>query len=169
MKQRISLLLCAALLAALAGCAAPGEASSASGSPAQSAPHSQEQTLQPIYASQIRNGSYEIQVDSSASMFRVVHCTLVVEDDTMYAAMTMSGKGYGYVYMGTAEQALSASEESWIPFTQNEQGGKVFTVPVQALDQETDCAAWSIRKEKWYDRTLVFQSDLIPADAIGME
>ncbi len=28
-----------------------------------------------------------------------------------------------------------------------------------------DCAAWSIRKEKWYDRVLVFESALIPAEA----
>ena len=42
---------------------------------------------------------------------------------------------------------------------------KTFTVPIEALDQETDCAAWSIRKEKWYDRVLVFESAQIPAEA----
>lgn len=169
MKKKLLLLLCSALLASAAGCAASEPGSSASSAPEQSAQMSEEAVLAPIYPSQIQNGSYEIQVDSSSSMFRVIHCVLVVEDDAMYASMTMSGKGYGRVYMGTSEQALADSEESYIPFVQDEQGAKIFTVPVEALDQETDCAAWSIRKEKWYDRTLVFQSDLIPAEAIEVE
>lgn len=32
------------------------------------------------------------------------------------------------------------------------------TCPLKALDEDTACAAWSIRKEQWYDRTLVFES-----------
>ena len=32
---------------------------------------------------------------------------------------------------------------------------------------EIDCAAWSIRKEKWYDRVLIFQSDTLPEEAFA--
>ena len=42
-----------------------------------------------------------------------------------------------------------------------------YQVPVDALDQEIDCAAWSIRKEKWYDRTLVFRADSLPTGAFA--
>ena len=122
-----------------------------------------------IYADQIADGIYEIEVDSSASMFRVVECILTVENGTMTAAMTMSGQGYGYVYMGTRKEAELDTEENYIPFTQDESGGKVFTVPVEALNMELSCAAWSIRKETWYDRTLVFEAELIPADAFIQE
>ena len=122
-----------------------------------------------IYADQIADGTYEIEVDSSASMFRVVKCVLTVENGSMTAAMTMSGQGYGYVYMGTREEAAADSENNYIPFTTDENGGKVFTVPVEALNMELNCAAWSIRKEKWYDRVLVFESELIPAQALKVE
>ena len=122
-----------------------------------------------IYADQIADGVYEIEVDSSSSMFRVVKCVLTVENGTMTAAMTMSGQGYGYVYMGTRKEADQDTEENFIPFELDENGGKVFTVPVEALNLKLDCAAWSIRKETWYDRTLVFEAELIPAEAFIQE
>lgn len=122
-----------------------------------------------IYADRIQEGSYEIEVESSSSMFRVVKCVLTVADGAMTADMTMSGQGYGFVYMGTGEEAAADDQESYIPFALEEDGMKTFTVPVEALNMELDCAAWSIKKEKWYDRTLVFLSDAIPAEAIVSE
>lgn len=125
--------------------------------------------LTPLYANQIKDGSYEITVESSSSMFRVVKCTLNVENGEMSAEMTMSGKGYGKLYMGTGEDALKDTESSYIPFVLNENEQKTFTVPVEALNKETDCAAWSIKKEKWYDRKLVFKADELPDDAMILE
>lgn len=122
-----------------------------------------------IYADQLVDGVYEITVESSSSMFRVVHCELNVSEGSMTAAMTMSGDGYGMVYMGTGEAALAADETGYIPFVLTDAGAKVFTVPVEALNMELDCAAWSIRKEKWYDRTLVFESVQLPAEAFVKE
>ena len=122
-----------------------------------------------IYADQLVDGVYEITVESSSSMFRVVHCELIVSEGSMTAAMTMSGDGYGMVYMGTGEAALAADETGYIPFVLTDAGAKVFTVPVEALNMELDCAAWSIRKEKWYDRTLVFESVQLPAEAFVQE
>lgn len=115
----------------------------------------------PLYAENIENGTYEITVDASSSMFRVINCELIVEDNEMNAVMTMSGQGYGMVYMGTSEEAMADSEDKYIPFVLNENGEKTFTVPVEELDKEIDCAAWSIRKEKWYDRKLIFNSKSI--------
>ena len=129
-----------------------------------------EETVPPmIYADQLVDGVYEITVDSSSSMFKVVYCELTVSEGSMTAAMTMSGDGYGMVYMGTGEAALAADETGYIPFVLTDAGAKVFTVPVEALNMELDCAAWSIRKEKWYDRTLVFESAQLPAEAFVQE
>lgn len=125
----------------------------------------EETALEPVYACQLADGSYEITVNSSSSMFRVVKCVLTVKNGSMTAAMTMSGQGYGMVYMGTREEAPLDTEESYIPFELDDEGYKVFTVPVEALNVELDCAAWSIRKESWYDRVLIFEAELIPADA----
>lgn len=127
------------------------------------------EALKPIYAKEIKNGTYDITVNSSSSMFSVIKCELIVENGEMRAVMTMSGQGYGKVYMGTAEKALSESEGAYIPFVLNENGEKTFTVPVEALDMEIDCAAWSIKKETWYDRRLIFESTSIPTEAFSLE
>lgn len=114
-----------------------------------------------ILPAQIADGTYEITVDSSSSMFHVVKCILNVENGTMTAAMTMSGDGYGKVYMGTAQEAARAPETEHICPETGKQQEVVFTVPVAALNQEIPCAAWSVRKGIWYDRVLVFRSSAI--------
>lgn len=162
-------LLSLSLLTGLSGCGsdpapAPEEDTVSATTPPEEAP-----TLSPIPADQIADGTYEITVESSASMFRVVHCALTVEGDTMTATMTMSGQGYGYIYPGTGEEALADSEDTYIPFVLDAEGAKTFALPIEALNQEVDCAAWSIRKEKWYDRVLVFSSEALPPEALTGE
>ena len=125
--------------------------------------------LTPIYADQISEGTYAIEISASSSMFRVVDAQLTVKDGTMTCVMTMSGKGYGKLYMGTGEQALADTEAHTIPSIINAEDEVTFEVPVEALDKDIDCAAWSIKKEMWYDRVLVFQSASIPADAIKLK
>ena len=114
-----------------------------------------------ILPTQIADGAYEITVDSSSSMFHVTKCVLKVEKGAMTAAMTMSGDGYGKVYLGTVEEASQAPEGEYIAVKTDEQGNAVFTVPVAALNQEIACAAWSVRRETWYDRVLVFRGDAV--------
>jgi len=159
MKKRLLFLLgILVFLSVLAGCSAdtPQETEA-------------EPIIPVIFGTQIADGTYEIDVEASSSMFRVVKCVLTVADGKMQAEMTMSGQGYGMVYMGTGEEALLDSEDKYIPFVLDENGGKVFTVPVEGLNMELDCAAWSIRKEKWYDRTLIFHSERIPAESLRLE
>ena len=83
----------------------------------------------PIYAADIADGTYSVEVKSSSSMFRVVDCQLTVSGDNMTAVMTMSGQGYGYLFMGTGEEALAADESAYIPFELNGEGQKTFKVP----------------------------------------
>ena len=61
-----------------------------------------------IKAEDLKDGSYELDVDSSSDMFNIEKCSLTVKDGKMTAAMTMGGKGYQYVFMGTAEEAQKA-------------------------------------------------------------
>lgn len=124
-----------------------------------------ESESKPVYADSLNNGTYNIEVDSSSSMFRIVDCKLVVSDGKMTALMTMSGQGYGMVFPGTGEEALNADPSRHIDFTLNGDGQKVFELPVEALDTPIDCAAWSIKKEQWYDRKLVFKSETLPKEA----
>ncbi|MGI6239812.1 MAG: hypothetical protein ACOYI5_09340 [Christensenellales bacterium] len=124
-----------------------------------------EPEIPPVYAHQLAEGTYAIQVRSSSSMFRVVDAQLTVAEGEMTCVLTMSGKGYGMLYMGTGEEALLDLEEMFIASVITEEGAVTFEVPVEALDMDIDCAAWSIRKERWYDRVLVFESIDIPAEA----
>ena len=112
----------------------------------------------PIYATAINNGTYEIEVDSSSSMFNIVKCVLTVTDDVMTADMTMGGTGYRYIYIGTPEEAVAASEEDYVYPETDADGAHHFIVPIEALDLGIDCAAFSDNKEKWYDRILVFRT-----------
>ncbi len=121
----------------------------------------------PIYGDSLKDGTYEIAADSSSSMFNIEACTLTVKNGQMTADMTMGGTGYLYVYMGTGEEAAAAGEDSYIPFAEDEKGTHTFTVPVEALNSEIACAAFSKNKETWYDRTLVFRADSLPADAFA--
>lgn len=126
-----------------------------------------EEGMVPIYGNDINNGTYDVTVDSSSSMFSITKCALTVSDGQMTAVMTMSGKGYLYVFMGTGDEAAAADESSFIPFAEDENGDHTFTVPVEALDSGISCAAFSKNKEIWYDRTLLFRADSLPIDAFG--
>lgn len=120
----------------------------------------------PVSADKIKNGEYSVKVDSSSSMFKVTDCTLVVEDEQMTATLTMSGTAYTKLYMGTGEQAAGAAESDCILYEENESGAYTFTIPIEALDQGIDCAAYSKNKEMWYDRVLVLRADSLPIDAL---
>ncbi len=120
----------------------------------------------PVTADSLNEGTWPVTVESSSSMFKVVSCDLTVKDGKMSAEMTMSGQGYLYVYMGTGAQAEKASQADYIPFAEDGSGAHTFTVPVEALDKEIDCAAFSKKKEQWYDRTLVFRAGSLPAEAL---
>ncbi len=107
------------------------------------------------------DGTYTIDVDSSASMFKVVNCKLTVKNGLMTAVLTLSGTGYDYLYVGTGAEAENADSKSWVPFVVNANGGYDYTIPVTALDKKIAVAAHSIKKDQWYDRELTFKYDTL--------
>lgn len=116
----------------------------------------------PVHGDQIADGSYDITVESSSSMFRVTACALTVADGEMTARMTLSGTAYLKLYMGSDSEAAEADETDCIPYEENDDGSYSYTVPVEALDQEIACAAFSGRSNKWFPRTLIFESSSLP-------
>lgn len=120
-----------------------------------------------IYADDIKDGEYAVLVESSSSMFRIVKAVLKVANGSMTADLTLSGHGYLKLFMGTGEDALKAGEESYIGYVEDADGAYTYTIPVEALNQEFDCAAYSKRKETWYDRKLVIWSSSLPNDALN--
>ncbi len=126
-----------------------------------------EEGMVPIEGMELKDGIYEVTVDSSSSMFRITRCSLTVSEGKMTAVMTMGGTGYLKVFLGTGEEAVNAMESDYIPFAENENGEHTFEIPVAALDAEIACTAFSKNKEKWYDRTLVFRADSLPLIAFA--
>ncbi len=124
-----------------------------------------EDGMLPIYGKSIKDGTYEVVVESSSSMFKIFSCELTVLDGQMTATMKLEGDSYTKVYPGTGMEAVKASEADYVPAVEVDEYFYTFTIPVEALDQGTDCAAFSRRKEKWYERTLVFRADSLPLEA----
>ena len=123
--------------------------------------------MTPVLASELRDGVYQIQVDSSSSMFRIEACELTVNDGSMTADMKMGGTGYLKLYMGTGEEAVKADESAYIQAVDAD-GKCTFEIPVKALDEAIDCAAFSKKKEKWYDRKLAFLASSL-GDAVSVD
>ncbi|MCR5107847.1 MAG: sirohydrochlorin cobaltochelatase [Lachnospiraceae bacterium] len=115
--------------------------------------------MEPVAIKDINDGEYDIIVDSSSSMFRIVSAKLLVKEGEARAVMNMGGTGYKYVFMGTGEEASKADGSEYIEPVENEDGSNSFEIRVEALDAEIPLAAFSKNKEMWYDRTLVFRAD----------
>lgn len=123
----------------------------------------------PIYGSDIVDGTYEIEVESSSSMFKIEKAELTVKDGEMTAVMTMAAKGYLKVFMGTGAEAAASDVSAYIDYVEDENGKHTYTVPVEALDTPISCAAFSKAREKWYDRSLLFEAQSLPEEAVLVE
>ena len=125
-----------------------------------------EDGMTPITGDKVKDGTYDVTVDSSSNMFNVTACELTVKNGEMTAKMHMGGTGYLYVYMGTGEEVPLPRRPITFRLPRKPTAHTAY-VPVKALDEGIDCAAFSKKKEKWYDRTLVFRADSLPADALA--
>jgi len=124
-----------------------------------------EDGMTPIYAQSIHEGTYPVEMKSSSSMFRVDHSELIVADGKLSAALYINSDAYLYLFPGTAEEADAAGEAAWITSEKTQDGMNRFLIPVEALDAGVPCAAFSARKQLWYDRTLLFRADSLPLEA----
>lgn len=123
--------------------------------------------MMPVYGRDIKDGVYTITGESSSSFFRIEESELTVKDGVMTVAMKVPSTSYKFVYMGTAEEAAAAPLEDYIE-PSNKVGMSVYEIPVEALDEGIQCAAYSKRKKKWFDRTILFHASDIPADALSV-
>ncbi len=118
--------------------------------------------MTPVKASELNEGTYEVTMRSSSSMFKVDHAELSVSKDALSVKLFMKSQAYSYMYEGTAKEAAEADVH--IPLESEGDGGS-FTLNIDALDAPVEAAAFSVRKQKWYDRTLLFESSSLPAEA----
>ena len=103
------------------------------------------------------NGRYNVAVESSSDMFKVVGCVLTAKNGAYSATITMSGTGYDKLFLGTGEDAAAA--EAHIEYVADAEGAYTFTFPLTQLDVPVAVAAHSVKKDNWYDRELTFKSE----------
>ncbi len=123
--------------------------------------------MEPIGAKDVENGTYDVEMESSSSMFKIAKAELNVTDDAMTVEMTLNSTAYPYLYAGTAKEAAALNDVTkYIAPEEDADGHYVFTVPVNALDEGFSCAAFSKNKEKWYDRTLLVKAQSLPEGVV---
>ena len=124
--------------------------------------------MTPIHGSFVKDGSYDIKVDSNNTFFKVVSAKLTVKEGQMTGAIEIGSHSYLYTYLGTKEEAEKAPEADYVKPT--EAGDSyIYTFPVEALNKPINCAAYSKKKKKWYDRKILFDATSLPKEALSIE
>jgi len=116
-----------------------------------------------VFAGDVLDGEYEIAVESSSSMFKITKALLSVKNGEMTVKITMSGKSYTKLFLGTA---LEASEAKGGYIEQSETSPVIFEFPVSGLNVPIKCAAFSSKKKKWYDRDILFDASSLPETSL---
>lgn len=113
------------------------------------------------------DGVYTTTAETGTMMFRVVEIILTVKNGKMSAEITLSGTGYDYLYMGTAAEA-AGNESQWIGFKDKEKSyiedgeektGRSYIIPISTLDTPLAMASHSVKRDRWYDRSITVSSN----------
>ena len=125
----------------------------------------------PVQAEDILPGTYQLETASSSSMFRITEAVLsVVQNEdgscSMQAEITLGGKSYTKLFPGSALEASEAEGKGEIYFSEKADGSYAYIFPVSALNVPLKCAAFSKRKNKWYDRDILFDASSLPQEAL---
>ena len=121
--------------------------------------------MTPVYGKDLADGTYDIKCDSSSPFFKVRSASITVKDGEITASITIGSTSYLYVYQGTKSEAAKADRSEWISPKINE-GRTTFTFPIEYLNADMDCAAFSKAREKWSDRKILFDASTLPAEAL---
>ena len=124
--------------------------------------------MTPISASEVKNGSFDIMVLSSSRFFKPELSSITSKDGELAALVNMKSKSYKYVYLGTAEEASKADESRLIPVTIDGERSH-FEIPLKSLNSDVPCAAFSIKRQKWYNRNIVFDASSLPDKALNFK
>ncbi|MGN0363208.1 MAG: hypothetical protein ACI4ET_10245 [Bilifractor sp.] len=122
--------------------------------------------MTPISAENVKDGTYDIDVDVSSSFFRIDDCKLTVKNGEMTAVIELDTFSYSLIFNGTAKEAAAADASDYIEIEEDDAGYASFTLPVAALDQQISIASYSVKKKKWYNRTILFDATSLPEDSL---
>ena len=124
----------------------------------------------------LEDGTYTAEFDTDSSMFHVNEANegkgvLTVKDGEMTIHVSLSGKGFLNLFMGSAEDAKKDGAELLEPTTDTvtyKDGTSEevygFDIPVLAIDEEFTVAAIG-KKGKWYDHKVSVKNPVKEDDA----
>lgn len=125
-------------------------------------------SLTPVYPEDFTEGTYDIDAVSSSQYFKITGAELTNLGGDLQAVLTISSTSYAYVYQGTADEAAAAGKSEWIPADESSGYGQ-FTIGAEALNKEIPLAAYSKKKQQWYDRDIVLLASSLPDGILHIE
>ena len=124
--------------------------------------------MTPVYPEDFKEGTYDVEALSTSQYFKITNAEITNDGKKLKAVITISSTSYKYVYPGTAEEAASADESEWIKADESSGFGQ-FELEAEALNYEMPCAAYSKKKDRWYDRDIAFMAESLPEDALFID
>ena len=125
-------------------------------------------SLTPVYPEDFDEGAYDIEAVSSSQFFKITGVELTNSGTDLNAVLTISSTSYAYVYPGTAMEAAAADKSEWIAADETTGYGQ-FAIEAEALNKEMPLAAFSKKKQQWYDRDIVLLADSLPDGVLHVE
>lgn len=121
--------------------------------------------MTPISGAAVAEGEYPVAVASSSTFFKVLDAVLQVRGGELTLSFSIGSDSYGRVCRASAADAETG------PWIEGEAvpGGTRFTVPVPGLNQPFELAAYSRRRQRWYDRWLLVDAASLPREALGFD
>lgn len=107
-------------------------------------------------------------VTTNSSMFKVVGATLYSDKDgKMVGTITLSGKSYDKLFLGTKAEAEAAGDDGMITYMENASGLYEYgPFAVSALDKVITISSHSTKNTgSWYERQITFNSSKLLAAA----
>lgn len=112
-----------------------------------------------IPISDVPDGAYAVEVESSSPYFKIVEATLTVEGGRMSADIVIGSVSYDRMRMADGEEIEGEQRD----------GRTAFHIPVPALNQPFACAARSVSRDRWYDRTLLVDASSLPRGTLAYD
>lgn len=110
------------------------------------------------------DGEYVVPADTDNRMFYLVqdeagnkNVKLKVENGVMKVTFALTGTGYDYLRLGTAEEAVAADSSEYISYEEID-GKYTYTIEIPELDKELTLAAHAVKSGNWYEHKLIVYS-----------
>ena len=110
------------------------------------------------------DGEYVVPADTDNRMFYLVqdeagnkNVKLKVENGVMKVTFALTGTGYDYLRLGTAEEAVAADSSEYISYEEID-GKYTYTLEIPELDNELTLAAHAVKSGNWYEHKLIVYS-----------